>query len=193
VVWQKNIYTLAHHSLFASKPLLTIKSRKELTMLTRLLNRSFYLTIFSTCLLAQTSYAEENQSSLTVEVGSIPSEGAIITVILFKDPKAFTPKMATSDREKWKGYHSVVDNKSRAGNSIVTFDKLVPGDYSVFVYCDLNSNKKLDTKFPGIPIEPIGTSNNIVPPRQRPTWNNTKIRLVPGKNTNKIKLISVSR
>ena len=177
----------------APKSLLTMKLRKECTMQIRLLNHSFCLTIFTTCLLGQTSYAEEYQSSLAVEVSSIPREGAITTVILFKDPKAFTPKMATSDRKQWKGYHSIIDRKSRAGKSVVTFDKLVPGDYSVFVYCDLNSNKKLDTKFPGIPIEPIGTSNNIVPPRQRPTWNNTKIQLAPGKNVKKIKLVSVSR
>ncbi|WP_197993659.1 DUF2141 domain-containing protein [Gimesia chilikensis] len=162
-------------------------------MQTQLFNHSFNLTFLMTCLLGQTSYAEENQSSLAVELSSIPTEGAIITVILFKDPKAFTPKMATSDRNKWRGYHSVIDRRSRAGKSVVRFDELVPGDYSVFVYCDLNSNKKLDTKFPGIPVEPIGTSNNIVPPRQRPAWDNTKIRLAPGKNVTKIKLVSVSR
>jgi uncharacterized protein (DUF2141 family) len=46
-------------------------------------------------------------------------------------------------------------------NPIVEFNSIPYGTYAVAYYQDLNSNRKLDTNWLGIPTEPYGFSNNV--------------------------------
>ncbi|WP_394777580.1 DUF2141 domain-containing protein [Undibacterium sp.] len=42
----------------------------------------------------------------------------------------------------------------------VQMEDLPPGDYAVALFQDINSNKKMDSNFMGMPSEPYGASNN---------------------------------
>ena len=44
--------------------------------------------------------------------------------------------------------------------AVCEFTGIAPGTYAVATYHDENSNRKLDTKSMGIPVEGIGTSND---------------------------------
>lgn len=44
------------------------------------------------------------------------------------------------------------------------------GKYAITVFQDLNDNKKLDKGFLGIPLEPIGFSNDVHPMFGPPAW-----------------------
>jgi uncharacterized protein (DUF2141 family) len=46
------------------------------------------------------------------------------------------------------------------GQATVTFEDVAAGIYAVSVFHDENGNGKLDTRFMGIPKEPIGVSND---------------------------------
>jgi uncharacterized protein (DUF2141 family) len=72
---------------------------------------------------------------------------------------------AYSTPESWLGAATVVSKDVPVSGSVrdgtVNIDMLLPpGSYALSVLQDLNGNRKLDTNFIGIPIEPSGSSNN---------------------------------
>lgn len=67
--------------------------------------------------------------------------------------------------ETWLGPTVVARKEVPVADSLkdgtVTFDMLLPpGRYALSVLQDLNGNRKLDTNFIGIPVEPSGSSND---------------------------------
>ena len=65
--------------------------------------------------------------------------------------------------------HGSAPEYSGVPNVQIDTGPLAAGTYAVAVYLDLNGNGKLDYRFPGIPKEPVGASNNppgrLGPPR----------------------------
>ena len=49
------------------------------------------------------------------------------------------------------------------------------GTYAISAIHDLNGNKKLDTNFLGIPMEPYGFSNRARPKFRAPYWEEAKV------------------
>jgi uncharacterized protein (DUF2141 family) len=58
-----------------------------------------------------------------------------------------------------------------------TFPDLPYGEYAVAVYHDENSNGKMDTRFPGIPVEGVGASNNPHPNFSAPSFQECRFDL----------------
>lgn len=66
------------------------------------------------------------------------------------------------------------------GASQVVFDDLTPGKYAVVAYQDLNGNGELDRGLFGIPLEPIGFSNGVVPVFSAPDFEDAAVSVADG-------------
>jgi uncharacterized protein (DUF2141 family) len=72
--------------------------------------------------------------------------------------------------------HKIVTVKS--SKTSVTFDNVPHGEYAVCAIHDVDSNKKLNQNFIGVPIEDIGTTNNVKGgPMGGPKWDVAKVTL----------------
>lgn len=56
------------------------------------------------------------------------------------------------------------------GTPEVTFESLSAGRYAVVAYHDLNGNAELDRGFLGVPLEPLGFSNDALPVFSAPAF-----------------------
>lgn len=68
------------------------------------------------------------------------------------------------------------------GVAKAVFEGLAPGEYAVVVYYDLNGNRKLDRGLFGIPLEPLGFSNDVVPVFSAPDFEDAAVA-VGGERT----------
>lgn len=66
-----------------------------------------------------------------------------------------------------------------AKDSIVTWtcENLPQGAYAVALFQDANSNGRLDTDGIGIPVEKYGFSNNVIPTRGAPSFDECRFEL----------------
>lgn len=62
------------------------------------------------------------------------------------------------------------------GDALAVFDDLPPGGYAVIIYQDVNGNGRLDRGAFGVPLEPVGFSNGVVPRFSRPAFGDLEIR-----------------
>lgn len=72
--------------------------------------------------------------------------------------------------------------KVQPGKNSLTIPNLPYGEYAISCYLDVNSNKKLDTNFFGIPSEKTGASNNP-PSGSVPSYEDAKFILNKNKLT----------
>lgn len=72
---------------------------------------------------------------------------------------------------------------AKAGEMVLTFQDLAPGEYGVKTFQDENGNGTLDTFMGMIPSEPFGISNDAQPSMGPPPWDEAKFTLKPGANT----------
>jgi uncharacterized protein (DUF2141 family) len=91
-------------------------------------------------------------ADLTVTVENIQMRQGSIRIALFTETMEF-PDPSSSMR-------SVILSADKPAVT-TTFDDLVPNDYAIAVYHDVNDNGQLDRNFLGIPKEPYGFSNNV--------------------------------
>ena len=77
----------------------------------------------------------------------------------------------------------------RTGSKVVTNDTIVfvlkdltQDDYAISLYQDINSDKKCNLNFIGIPVEPYGFSNNFKPKFSKPSFNDCKIEMNNNKS-----------
>jgi len=87
---------------------------------------------------------------LDVQVANLRSGKGLIRVCLTADPGNFPACVDDAD---------AVTRSVPAGQRLVRFDGLAPGQYAVAVIHDENANHRLDT-FAGIPREGFGFSRN---------------------------------
>lgn len=66
------------------------------------------------------------------------------------------------------------------GTSQVVFSDLAPGKYAVVAYQDINGNGELDRGLFGIPLEPIGFSNGVVPVFSAPDFEDAAVSVADG-------------
>ncbi len=74
------------------------------------------------------------------------------------------------------------------GKATVKFELLLPGEYAVAGYHDVNNNDELDTNLVGIPQEPYGASlgaRNLLSP---PDYDDAKFELTTESKRIKLKL-----
>jgi uncharacterized protein (DUF2141 family) len=97
-------------------------------------------------------HAQAASSRVTVNITGIRSSKGKIEVRLWSGKNGF-PKDDTKAFRR-----ATVDIVN--GTAKATFADVPFGEYAVSAFHDENSNGKMDTRFPGIPIEGVGVSND---------------------------------
>jgi len=118
----------------------------------------------------------EGQLDVLVD-GTMPGKGSV-RVNLYASPEAFLK------REQAKAEVTVPET----GDVRASFAGLVPGTYAVVAYYDLNGNKQLDRGLFGIPLEPLGFSNGVVPVLSAPDYEEAAVAVTSGAKEIGIKL-----
>lgn len=116
-----------------------------------------------TVLYSATVFASSIQAaSLTVEVSGINNSEGIVHIGLYDKTAGFPDEHQTTQGRTVSATDSV------DGKATVKFESLLPGEYAVAGYHDINNNDELDTNLVGIPQEPYGASlgarNMLSPP-----------------------------
>ena len=105
---------------------------------------------------------------LKIVVTNIKVQKGMVEIGVFNNAKSFLKK-----GEAYKSYIKAVTN-----DSVVFMLKDLPkGDYAVSIFHDVNSDKKCNLNFVGIPLEPYGFSNNVKPKLSKPSFNDCKLVL----------------
>ncbi len=110
-------------------------------------------------------------SDLVVTISGVTSGKGEIGCALYRDPAGFPmdASKATSVRIK-----------AKTGTVECKFTGLGPGSYALAVSHDLNSNRKTDTNFVGMPKEDWGVSNNVRPRLRAPRFDEARFELKDG-------------
>lgn len=75
------------------------------------------------------------------------------------------------------------------GTVSTTFEGVPFGTYAIAVYHDENNNGKMDSRWPGIPTEGTGVSNNVKSRFSAPSFNECKFSLHEPEKTVQIKML----
>lgn len=94
----------------------------------------------------------QEKSRLTLEVEGTLSENGKLRAALFDSPDGFPDSLQNGQQ--------VVSEKVNGDTSQLIFDAVPFGEYAIVVFHDENNNGLLDKNSKGIPLEPIGVSNN---------------------------------
>lgn len=65
---------------------------------------------------------------------------------------------------------------------IISIESIPPGKYALAVIHDENGNGRLDKNKLGIPVEPVGFSNNVMGAFGPPKFHRAQFNVLPGKN-----------
>ena len=116
---------------------------------------------------------------LKIVVTNIKTQKGAIEIGIFNTSNGFLKK----------GQAYKTDRKSVSNDTVVFILKDLPkGDYAISLFHDVNSNKKCDLNFIGIPLEPYGFSKNVRPKLSKPSFEDCKL-LLNANTTTTIKLI----
>jgi uncharacterized protein (DUF2141 family) len=96
--------------------------------------------------------------------------------------------------DKFPGFNSgrgwIIDPKNKPS---ITYeiDDIPYGEYAVAVFEDLDGDTKLKTRIFGIPAEPIGVSNNVLPKFGPPKYSDCKFIYSEKNSAISIKLVLI--
>ena len=117
--------------------------------------------MFFTIFIAVFSFAGNAQNSITVTVNNIDQSKGVVKFSLYNQAETFPHS---------KGIYKT-GNVNVSSNSVTYQFKNVPnGEYAIALYHDVNANGEMDKNIFGIPKEPYGFSNNIVPKMSAPNF-----------------------
>ena len=74
-----------------------------------------------------------------------------------------------------------VARRATSGATVVSFAGVLPGDYAIAAFYDLNGNQKLDKNLLGAPKEPVAVSNNVSATWAVPEFAAARIKLAAGQ------------
>jgi uncharacterized protein (DUF2141 family) len=148
-------------------------------------SRRFFLKRTS-CALAVVSLgphldAQPSTSHVTVKVSGIRNNTGRVIIGMWNSQDGF-PK----DRAKAFRQTSVSILNDMA---VATFSEVPYGEYAVALFHDENNNGRMDTRFPGIPVEGIGSSNNPHPRFSAPTFSECRFEVSATKKIIEIKML----
>jgi uncharacterized protein (DUF2141 family) len=103
---------------------------------------------------------------LTVFISNVKAPKGEVAIALYKSQQTFLVKKQQAYLKR-----GVI---SSTGTVRMQFDDLPHGEYAIAIYHDVNNNKELDKNMMGIPSEPYGFSNNIVPTFRVPTFDEAR-------------------
>jgi uncharacterized protein (DUF2141 family) len=133
------------------------------------MKNKFLLIIFILCAI-QTSKAQEQTFTLTVNISGLNSSDGNLLIGIYNKKESFLKKPIKS---------AIVKVESK--KALVLFRNLPKGIYAVSFVHDENDNKKMDTNFIGIPKEDYGCSNNAIGFMGPPKYKDAKFVLEKDK------------
>ncbi len=150
----------------------TERTRKLLTQLIRLrhgaggalaqMSRILPLATLAALLCFQSAAQEPRTTRLTIDVQLTDDAHGKLGYLIFASASGFPGER---DKASVHGFLPIPPHSERVKFGV----DLPPGTYAVSLYEDLNGNHKLDHNVIGIPLEPVGASNNpkdrLGPPR----------------------------
>ena len=74
-----------------------------------------------------------------------------------------------------------VARRATDGATVVSFAGVLPGDYAISAFYDLNGNQKLDRNLWGAPKEPVAVSNHVNAKQAVPEFAAARITLAAGQ------------
>lgn len=110
--------------------------------------------------------AEEEAADIEIVVTNITTLKGSVEVGVFNKPKFFLRK-----GKEYKTY----SQKVTSDTMVIVLKGLKKDDYAISIYHDVNSDKKINMNFMGIPTEPYGFSRNFKPKFSKPSFNDCKI------------------
>jgi len=113
-------------------------------------------------------YAEQKKKNITVEISGIKKIKGQVVMALYNSKETFGKR-----KLRYKGMLL----KVKAKKVSYTFSDIPIGDYALAVFHDINSNRKLDRNFLGMPTEPYAFSNNISKLTSPPKFSKVKFNL----------------
>ncbi|MGK7389001.1 MAG: DUF2141 domain-containing protein [Candidatus Cyclobacteriaceae bacterium M2_1C_046] len=123
------------------------------------------LLFFSSMTYAQTG-------KMVIKVTGIKKNDGAIAIALFNDPETFL-------KESYDNYYYEIEGSTMT----IEIPDLPPGRYAVSLFHDINSNKKMDKNFIGIPKEPFGFGNNAMGMFGPPGFNDSSIGIKPNQTS----------
>jgi uncharacterized protein (DUF2141 family) len=106
--------------------------------------------------------------AITVTVAGIKEHEGEVNCSLYSKEKGFPMKKPIFAEQR-------VPVKS--GSEKCVFTNVPAGVYAIAVYQDEDSDGKVDTNMIGIPLEPVGVSNNPKPAMRAPTFDEAKFEV----------------
>lgn len=130
----------------------------------RILSVAVLISIFQ--FLSGFSFLEKGK--VIINIRGLKSDKGELILAIFNDKNDYLKKDFIHKKVK----------VSKAGDTVVTFEDLPKGEYSVSVIHDENKNGKLDKNVVGIPKESFGFSNVSLGWFGPPSYENTKFELL---------------
>ncbi len=124
----------------------------------------FSRTLF--VILALGSFSAIAQNRVEVIVTNVKDTTGMIHVALFSNQDSFLKKPMAGKSVK-----------AVAGQVVVVFEHVPPGDYAASLIHDANKNGKLDTNFFGVPKEGFGFSNDAMGTLGPPSFEKAKFTI----------------
>jgi uncharacterized protein (DUF2141 family) len=106
---------------------------------------------------------------LIIHLAGLRSDQGQIVVLLYRSGDGFPVKEARA----WRRESAPIAEH----NATLHVTGVPYGTYAFTVYQDLNTNRKLDTNFIGIPKEPVGVSKNARGRLGPPRWKDANFEL----------------
>ena len=113
-------------------------------------------------------------ANLTIRVENVLAAGGVLRLGLYDQvsyPNNASKPIASADVP------------AVAGETVVRLRDIPPGVYAIQAYQDVNANDRMDTSWIGLPLEPFGFSLDATPFLSKPSFDQVKITLVAGENS----------
>lgn len=129
----------------------------------------------------QAPTAQPAGSTIVVDVRAKSARGAVVCRLYGPESERTFPRRAAQPRV-------TVRVGLSSANARCVFNGVLPGPYAVGVYQDENNNGQLDTGIFGIPVEPMGVSNNVRPLLGPPSFNDARFVHTGGQRVLEVRL-----
>ncbi|MEP6676624.1 MAG: DUF2141 domain-containing protein [Ferruginibacter sp.] len=119
--------------------------------------------------------------SLSIHISNIKSASSPVRIALYTNSEKFP---SANDY-----FLAKIFIPGKTGDAVFKIDGIMPGDYALAVFQDLDNNSKLNTNFFGYPKEPFCFSNNIKPFFSAPGFKECRIAVSKTQSDIFLKLI----
>jgi uncharacterized protein (DUF2141 family) len=126
-------------------------------------------------------HAQTGASRVIVRVTDVRNPAGTVVIGIWNSKDGFPKETAKAFR---KATVAIMN-----GTATTTFADVPYSEYAIGVYHDENNNGKMDTRFPGIPVEGVGSSNNVHPRFSAPSFTDCRFEVRDPEKIVPIKMI----